>query len=262
MYNEDYDVLSVRRDLNKVVEYWKSKPYWREAIEKTLIAKPTEGSPSRWLSEEIALESDAFFISEDETPGINDAWISSYPLGLVRFNQFIYAGRIVYPIKDVNGDVMGFIGWDPYIQPKYLDSRNYGYKAKEATLAGMEKMKEYYCSNEQVFLTEGYVDTLWLRSQGFQSLSSLGSYLTSYVITILKRFGMRLVVIPDNDEAGNNYVKQVKRELPMAQVYQCKFGKDVDGMRKLEDGKYTKDTIQELRSLSNPFIPTKLFIKR
>lgn len=262
MYNEDYDVLSVRKDLNRVVQYWKNKPYWRDAIEKALIAKPTKDSPSRWLSKEIVLESDAFFISEDETPGTNEEWVSSYPLGLVKHNSFVYSGRIIYPIKDVYGDTMGFIGWDPYVQPKYLDSRNYGYKAKEATLAGMEKLREYYNSKEQVFLTEGYVDTLWLRSQGFQALSSLGSYLTQYGITILKRFGARLVVIPDNDEAGNKFVKQVKQELPKAQSYQCTIGKDIDGMRKVEDGKYWKETISELKGLTNPFIPTKLLIKR
>lgn len=262
MFETDYSIDEVRKDLNKVVEYFKAKPYWRNAIDTALIAKPTEGSPSRWLSEDIVLESDAFFIDEDDTVALNDEWLTSYPLGLVKNKRFIYEGRIVYPIKDVRGDVMGFVGWDPYTSPKYLDSRNYGYKAKEASLAGMEKMRDYLQSKEPVYLVEGYVDCLWLRSVGLQALSSLGSHLTPYVEVILKRFGNRLIVMPDADEAGNNFVKQVKKSLPKASIFQTTKNKDVDGQRKMEDGKYLSETIRELKRLSNPFNMTKLFVKR
>jgi DNA primase len=90
----------------------------------------------------------------------------------------------------------------------------------------------------------------------------LGSFLTPYVITILSRFGNRLVTVPDNDETGDKYVRQIKRTLPKAKIIQCAKGKDIEGFRKLDEHAYEEQMLRELRSLSNPFVRTELFIRR
>lgn len=251
-----YDIKNVRQDLNKVVEYWKKKDYWRNAIKVAL-------QEDRKLSEEISLQCDAFFIDEDEMPKNNDDFLSEYPLGFVKYNKFIFSGRIVYPIKDVNGDVMGFLGWDKFETPKYLDSINYGYRAKQGSFAGMEDLRTYYETKPYLFITEGYVDTLWLKSQGFAAMSSLGSHLSYYQLQILKRFGSKVIILADNDEAGNDWIKQIKRKLPKALSFQARYGKDVDGMRLIDNGKYLEDTLKELNAMvKNPYISFRLFIRR
>jgi hypothetical protein len=53
-----------------------------------------------------------------------------------------------------------------------------------------------------------------------------------------------------------------KWKLKKAVIIQVAFGKDIDGCRKIEDGKYAKQLISELLSLSNPFVKTKLLIRR
>ena len=70
---------------------------------------------------------------------------------------------------------------------------------------------EYYDNDKPVYLVEGIVCCLYLRSKGFQAFASLGSHLTPYVITILSRFGNRLIVIPDNDTIGKS-VEDINRE--------------------------------------------------
>ena len=79
-----YDIKNVRQDLNKVVEYWKKKDYWSNAIKVAL-------QEDRKLSEEISLRCDAFFIDEDEMPKNNDDFLSEYPLGFVKYNKFIFS---------------------------------------------------------------------------------------------------------------------------------------------------------------------------
>ena len=126
----------------------------------------------------------------------------------------------------------------------------------------MEMLPEYYTSKKPVFITEGLMCTLYLRSQGFQAMASLGSYLTPYVIRILSRFGNRLIMVPDFDDTGDKYVSQIKRQLPKAMIIQCTKGKDIEGLRKLEEHKYEGQLLKELTSLSNPFVKTKLLLRR
>ena len=93
--------------------------------------------------------------------------------------------------------------------------------------------------------------------------------MTPYVIAILKRFGRRLCVIPDNDTvgksveeindskrtAGEGYVTQVKRFLPQATVLQSVIAKDPDDTRLFEDGKYEQRFLYELQQVMiNPFM--------
>ena len=255
LYINEYSVEDTREDLGRIVEYFKNVDYWEIAMKSFLVEY-------RDLPIEVAIMSDAFAVSEDETAGSIPEWMSGESLGFVRYNYLTMSGRCVFPVKDVKGQVMGFCGWDPFEKPKYLDSKNFGYKAKATTLFGMEKLSEYYTSKEPVFLTEGLMCTLYLRWKGFQAISSLGSYLTPYVRVILRRFGSRLIVVPDNDETGDKYVKQIKRDIPKALIVQCAYGKDIDGFRRYEEHKYEEQLLKELSMLSNPFVRTELLIRR
>lgn len=255
VYTDFYSVEDVRQDLARIVEFFKAKPYWEEAMRAFIV-------DHRKMDMSVAVSSDAFAVDENTTIGSLPEWMLSEPLGFVRKNWISQAGRCVFPVKDVRGQVAGFVGWDPFEKPKYLDSKNYGYKAKQSMLYGMEKLEEYYLSGEPVIVTEGMMDTLYLRWKGFQAMATLGSYMTSYVRVILNRFGHRLVMIPDNDETGDKYVAQCKRSFKQAQIYQVAFGKDVEGCRKLEDFKYEEQLLSELSGLTNPFSKTSILIRR
>ena len=251
-----YTIEDTRNDLGELVEYFKSLPYYQQSLESLIKIE-------RKLNVETAVKHDVFFVSEDTVLEDLEDKFKNESLGFVRGKYITQLGRLVYPVKDVKGNVMGLVGWDKYEEPKYLDSKNFGYKAKQTTLYGMEELPNYYTSNKPVFLVEGVVDCLYLRQNGFQALSSLGSYLTKYCIEILKRFGSRLYVVPDMDEAGNSYVKQVMRVLPKAHIFQARNGKDIDGFRKLEDSKYEKQVLKDLNTLSTiPFIQTESFYNR
>lgn len=255
LYVDEYSVEDVREDLGNIVRYFQEQDYHQHAMELFIVQQ-------RELPMQVAIDSDAFCVDEEIPLGALPEWMKQESLGFVKKDWIPMSGRCVFPVKDVYGNVMGFCGWDPFVDPKYLDSKNYGYKAKATTLYGMEKMDEYYDSGKPVFVTEGLMCTLYLRSQGFQALASLGSYLTPYVIVILSRFGNRLVMVPDNDETGDKYVGQIKRSLPKAMIIQCAKGKDIEGLRKLDEHAYEQQLLTELKMLDNPFAKTKLLIRR
>lgn len=254
-YVQEYSVEDTRKDLGKIVEFFKNQPYHEHAMKLFIV-------DYRELPMQVAIDSDAFCVDEELPLSEFPEWIKDESLGFVKGDYCPMSGRCVFPVKDVKGQVMGFCGWDPFAQPKYLDSKNYGYKAKLTTLYGMEKLPEYYESGKPVFVTEGLMCCVYLRSKGFQALASLGSHLTPYVITILSRFGNRLVMVPDNDETGDAYVKQVKNKLPKAICVQVAYGKDIENCRKMEDHCYEEQLMKELSLLSNPFARTSLLIRR
>ena len=250
-YNEQvFTIDECRDDLEKIKNYFQNMDYHKNAM----IAFFTNW---RKMPDGVAEDADAFFINEDiEVIDLPD-WMKAQPYGLVQRNYITMSGRCCLPVKTPNGKIAGFLGWDPTITPKYLDSVNYGYKAVNNMLYGMENIEKYYNSKEPVFLTEGSMCTLWLRSQGFQAMSSLGSYLTPYMFTILNRFGNRLYVVPDNDEAGFGMKKKVKYKLPKANIIMVKEGKDIDGCRENN----ADVLLEDLRNITNLLYIPKILIR-
>ena len=251
MQADIYTVEDARRDLDKIPEFFKAMPYHDDAMRAFLIN-------TREMPESVIEDSGAFFVDEDLTLYDLPDWMHSESLGIVHKGYITMAGRCVFPVKDPMGHVMGFVGWDPTTKPKYLDSYNYGYRAKATTFYGMEKILEYYKSKEPVFLVEGLMCCRWLRSQGFLSLASLGSHLNPYCVSIAKRFGTRLVVVPDNDEAGEHYLTQCYFQLPKAFKIMVKDGNDIDGCRR----DHKDELLEDLRNITNLAYIPKICIRR
>ena len=245
--SESRDKDKYREMNNKILEIFKSQEDYLELV--TWFAEL-----GRNLKPSTLIEADGFMVQDDCPAYIIPPDLRDDGTGFTHNGNLVYQGRFVYPVKDVYGDVMGWCGYDKFEPPKYLDSLTYGYKAKNTTLYGMEKMRDYYSSDQPVFVTEGIVCTLWLRQEGFQALASLGSHLTPYVIQILKRFGDRLIMVPDSDEAGLKYKKQCEYVLPNARVMQSRVAKDIDDSRQVNDG-----LVDELRRCFNRFYRSQLF---
>lgn len=256
-------VEETRHDLNEVVAFFRSKDESKVAVK--VIAERV-----RYISLELLNKQKCFFIPEDFTiEDLPEAWRVE-ALGLVRNNHIVMSGRFVYPVFDTKRNVMGFCGWDPYVNPKYLDSKNHGYKANNNTLYGMEDLEEYYKSDKPVYFVEGIVCRLFLCSKGLHAMALLGSNLTPYVIQIIRRFGKRACIIPDNDvigkeldkidnPAGEHLVYKAKKYLPHAVVCQSKIAKDIDDSRLLDDSAQADMLIVELKQIMvNPLLPLNL----
>lgn len=237
----DTTIADTRLKLDQIADIYKRRPEQEGWIKAFAMLR--KNFPVQAL-----LDADAFAVEINDTPYLLPEELQHDALGFVSGSHMVFSGRFVYPIKDTKGHVAGWCGYDAFGLPKYLDSHNYGYKAKSGLFYGSERLEEYYRSTRTVFVVEGIVCCLWLRSQGFQALASLGSYLTPYMIATLNRFGRRCVVLPDSDLAGTNYRKQVARYLPKALCLQSRIAKDVDDSRVIYPA-----LADEIRKLERPF---------
>ena len=257
MYVTDDSSEEVYNYLRKIVDYFRSQEYHQNAMYLYL-------EDYRKLPNTVADDLEAFAVPDESEVSIDNypEWMFQYSLGFIRNNHLVMGGRCVFPVKNSIGQVIGFLGWDPFATPKYRDSQNAGYKAKQSTFFGMENIYTYYTSKEPVFITEGSMCTAYLRANRFQALASLGSHLTKYQIQILRRFGRRCIVVVDNDAAGFDFAKQVKYSLPLASVVMVTHGKDIEGCRKEEEHVYEQDLLFDLKNVSNPFYRPKELIRR
>ena len=245
--NEETTILSLRKQLNGLVQFFKSREKYLEEV--TIFAELV-----RNLEVKTLLDCDSFMVQEDFLLTELPEEFQHDSLGFCKGNRCIYEGRYVYPVKDVKGDIMGFCGYDKFSDVKYLDSLNFGYKAKSYSLWGMEKLPEYYKSKEPVFFVEGIVCCLYLRQCGMQALALLGSNVSPYVLEIIKRFGSRAIICCDSDEAGTKCRNIIRKRIPKVRCVQSRIAKDVDDSREVNP-----DFAMELSKLSNPFYNSSLF---
>jgi DNA primase len=126
----------------------------------------------------------------------------------------IFRGRIMFPIRDIQGEVIAFGGrvMDD-AQPKYLNSPDSPLFKKGETLYGLDYAKEDIRKKGYALITEGYFDVLLCHQNGFRnSVAPLGTALTAGHLQKLKRFTRKVVVVFDGDEAGKS---AARRAIPL-----------------------------------------------
>lgn len=245
--SEETTIDQLRKQLNELVAYFKSRKDYMECVE--IFAEKV-----RFLDVKTLLDCDSFMVQPEVSILEIPEELRHDSLGFCKADSIIYSGRYVYPVKDVHGDVMGFCGYDKYSDIKYLDSFNFGYRAKSYSVWGMEKLPEYYASDKPVYFVEGIVCALYLRQCGLQALALLGSQVSGYVSVIIKRFGLRAIVVCDSDDSGTKCRKSLKYKAPMCRVVQSTIAKDVDDSRFVDP-----NFVIELQKLESPFYKSKLF---
>ena len=123
-----------------------------------------------------------------------------------------FRNRLMFPIFDVRGNVIGFGGRVlDNSTPKYLNSNETIIFNKRKNLFGMnlaKKTKEPY-----MILVEGNIDVVALHQFGFDNaVASLGTSLTEEQVNLLSRYTEQVVLTYDGDEAGQ---RAAQRAIPM-----------------------------------------------
>lgn len=115
-----------------------------------------------------------------------------------------FRDRIVFPIFDINTQVIGFggrvIGDE---MPKYLNSPETPVYNKSKSLYGIHKTKIKCQESRTVHIVEGYFDFLSLYKYGVENVvATLGTSLTAEHIRLLKRYADKAILVYDSDDAG------------------------------------------------------------
>ena len=143
-----------------------------------------------------------------------------------------FRNRLMFPIFDVRGNVIGFGGrvLDDS-KPKYLNSNETLIFNKRKNLFGLNFAKKTKQPN--MILVEGNIDVVTLHQYGFDNaVASLGTSLTEEQVSLLSRYTEQVVLTYDGDEAGQ---RAAQRAIPMLEkagiqvkVLQMKDAKDPD----------------------------------
>lgn len=125
-----------------------------------------------------------------------------------------FRDRIMFPIRDVSGDVIAFGGrvMDGS-QPKYLNSPESVIFKKGETLYGLDLAKDAIRKKGYAVIVEGYLDVIVSHQYGFSNtVAPLGTALTPGHLLKLKRFTKKAVLVFDGDEAGKS---AARRSIPL-----------------------------------------------
>ena len=145
-----------------------------------------------------------------------------------------FRDRLMFPIIDVRGNVIGFGGRiiknDPNAA-KYLNSPETIIFNKRKNLFGLNLAKK--SKQGCLILVEGNIDVVALHQYGFDNaIASLGTSLTEEQAALMTRYTDQVVLIYDGDNAGQNATKRAIPILEKAglqvKVLQIRDAKDPD----------------------------------
>lgn len=122
-----------------------------------------------------------------------------------------FAGRLVFPIRSVSGDVVAFAGrivpgvdYGPFGDPpKYMNSPETKLYNKSSVLFGLPQARKEVQRTGRVLVVEGYTDVMALhREQAHMAVATCGTALTREHVRVLSRMAREVVLAFDADAAG------------------------------------------------------------
>ena len=117
-----------------------------------------------------------------------------------------YQGRVIFPIHNLTGKVIGFgarILSSDKTKAKYLNSPESEIYNKSQTLYGIYFAKNEISRLDNCILVEGYADVLSMHQAGIENtVASSGTSLTTEQIRLISRYTKNITVLYDGDNAG------------------------------------------------------------
>ena len=180
------------------LQYFRERGYLNPIIEKFQLGY----SPAKW---------DAFTTFAKQN-GYSEELLEQIGLSL-KGNKGLYDryhGRVMFPIHNLTGRVIGFGGRilvnDPEKKsPKYQNSPESEIYDKKQTLYGIYFAKNAIARQDECILVEGYFDVLRMHQIGIENVvASSGTSLTMEQIRLVKRYTKNITMLYDGDAAGQH----------------------------------------------------------
>jgi len=135
-----------------------------------------------------------------------------------------FRGRIMFPIWNVQGEVVGFTGRllvekpdsaeaapgkENFTPGKYINTPQTIVYDKSRVIFGLNKAKQAIKAKDLIVVVEGQMDVIAIFQAGMKNVvASSGTALTGEQIKILKRYSKNINLSFDMDEAGQNAAKR------------------------------------------------------
>ena len=206
----DGKLEALRRVMTLAAEFY-SASLWERGGEKArayLEQRGVDPEVARRFGLGYAPESWNALLSVMARQGIGDDLLVQAGLALPRQNQpgFYdrFRGRLLFPIRDVQGRVVAFGGRAlSGEEPKYLNSPETPLYVKGQTLYALDVAKAAIRDRSRAILVEGYLDCLMAHQHGFgETVAALGTAFTPAQLGLLRRYADEVVALFDADAAG------------------------------------------------------------
>ena len=179
------------------LEYFRERGYLNPIIEKFHLGY----SPSKWEA----------FTDYAKQNGYHPEFLEKVGFSIKRQNGEYYDryhGRVMFPIHNLTGKVIGFGGRILQSDPekklaKYQNSPESEIYQKKETLYGIYFAKSAIVNKDECILVEGYFDVLRMHQIGIENVvASSGTSLTIEQIRLIKRYTRNITMLYDGDAAG------------------------------------------------------------
>lgn len=176
------------------LSYFKERGFREDIVEKFELGY----SPDEWSAFTDAALKDGHSIEFLEKSGLTIVKEDK------KFDRF--KGRVMFPIHNLSGRVLGFGGRilkTDAKAAKYLNSPESEIYHKSKVLYGIYFAKKEIIQQDNCYLVEGYTDVISLHQSGVENVvSSSGTSLTEGQIRLIKRFTENITILYDGDAAG------------------------------------------------------------
>ncbi len=177
------------------LHYFKERGYREDIIKKFELGY----SPDNWTA----------FVDAATKAGFHPDYLKEIGLAIERDDKSLYdrfRGRVMFPIHNLTGRVIGFGGrtlkTDKKV-PKYVNSPESDIYHKSDVLYGLNFAKKAIMEEDNCYLVEGYADVISTHQAGVENVvSSSGTSLTTAQIRLIARFTKNVTILYDGDEAG------------------------------------------------------------
>ncbi len=181
----------------------------RGLTEETVKAWEIGYAPDSWDDVVLFLKSKKF---SDE-----DILLAGLSAKKAETNRFYnrFRGRVMFPLREVNGNIVGFTGRllpqfekDDF-QGKYVNSPQTILYDKSKLVFGLDKAKQSIREQNLAILVEGQMDCITAHEAGFTNvIATSGTALTVDQVTMIKRYTSRLAFAYDMDAAGRQALER------------------------------------------------------
>lgn len=137
-------------------------------------------------------------------------------LGLSNNEDDLYINRIMFPLFNPNGEVIGFSGriYNTTSQSKYINTRETPIFKKGENLYNYHLVKDAVRKEKKVIIVEGFMDVIRLYAVGIKNVIALmGTSITKEQVTLIKRLSNNIIISLDGDGPGKKAAFVVGNEL-------------------------------------------------
>jgi DNA primase len=196
-----YRNLIENPEAEKAVKYLENRGYNREVYKKYGLGFAPSGGEELWKAAQNVGIDEQYLVEADLIKPSNRG--SGY------YDTF--RGRLMFPIFNPTGKVIAFAGrvLGDEKTAKYINSSQTKVYNKSEVVYGVNFARNEIRKNKEVILVEGYTDVITLMEHGIKNVvASSGTSLTPGQMKILHRYGERIVMIYDSDNAGQTAMKR------------------------------------------------------